>query len=94
MTKELTIEDLTKEEILALCREYLFQPSPRHIRRVRSDSLAKKAKQIADKAQVEMDRYAGQPGVESRIAFLKASDKFDQAMELYKEAAEALKGKE
>jgi len=37
MTKDLTIEDLTKEEILILFRTHLFYVSPSDIRRVRYD---------------------------------------------------------
>jgi len=92
MTKELTIEDLTKEEILVLFRNHLFYISPSDIRRVRCDSLVKKAKEIADEAQLKMKKYAGQPGTEARVGFLRASAKFDEAMKLYDEADKMRKG--
>jgi hypothetical protein len=92
MTKDLTIEDLTKEEILVLFWNHLFYVSPSDIRRVRCDSLVKKAKEMADEANAEMKKYAGQPGMESRVGFSRASDKFDEAMKLYDEADKVLKG--
>ena len=92
MMKDLTIEDLTKEEILILFQNYLFYVSPSDIKRVRSDSLAKKAKEMADEAQADMRQYAEKPGMESRAGFLRASDKFDVAMKLYDEADKVLKG--
>lgn len=92
MTKDLTIGDLTKEEILILFRNHLLYVSPSDIRRVRYDSLGKKAKEMADEAQADMSQHAGQPGIESRVRFLRASKKFDEAMKLYDEADKVLKG--
>ena len=92
MMKDLTIEDLTKEEILVLFRNHLFYISPLDIRRVRCNSLAKRAKEMADEAQADMSQHAGQPGMESRVGFLRASAKFDEAMKLYDETDKVRKG--
>ncbi len=92
MTKYITLEDLTKEEIISLLRIHFLRISTSEIRRVRFDTLSKKAKQMADEANAEMSQYRKQPGMESRFGFLRASEKFDEAMKLYDEADKVLKG--
>ncbi len=88
----LTLEDLTKEELLTLCHRWCLSISERDIRMVRHESLVRQARDLADQSQKEMKEATGDPSIEARGRFLKASEKFDKAMKLYDEADRILKG--
>ena len=81
----ITINDLTKEELLELivCRGFNHSISPRDIERVRWNTMTGKAKKMAAEACAEL---AANKGPKNYPAWKAAGDKFDRAMKLYAES--------
>jgi len=85
MAGKLTINDLTKEELLELIiyRGLNHSINIRDIERVRWNTMIRKAKKMAEEACAEMEAHTGP---ENWPTYKKAADKFDRAMELYAES--------
>ena len=82
----MTINDLTKEELLELiaCRGWNLSIKDNDIERVRRNSMTRKAKKMVDEACVEMKANVGP---QNWPAYKNASAKFDRGMRLYDEAS-------
>lgn len=88
----MTINDLTKEELLELIvmRGFNHSINEHDIKRVRYDTMVHKAKKMSDEACTEMKANRG---FENWPTYKKAADKFDKAMELYSESSKLMEYK-
>ena len=85
----LSLEDLTKDELLKLILRFFLEVPQRNIVEVRRESLLAKANTIMTEAQEEMkDNIGG--GYETIKRFQQASKKFDEGMALTDKASKML----
>ena len=78
-----SIDDLTKDELLRLIKTRFLAFHVRDIQRIRWDSLTSKAKSLMDEACIEIKKYKG---IENYEKWKEANKKFDRAMKLYDDA--------
>lgn len=86
--KEPKLEDLTKEELLALIRRNFFHYTQRDINGVRWEAMAEKARAKMADALKDIDRLKG--GIEDRrkrLEWFDAQQRFDAASKLYDQAS-------
>ncbi len=79
--RPLTLEDLTKEEILWIIHRYFFEVPQHHIIEARWHSLTQQANVIMDEAQRKLQANIG-GGIENVRRFQEASKEFDKGMAL------------
>ena len=82
MNKKMTINDLTKKELLELIvmRGLNYSISTHDIETVRWNTMIRNAKKMMDEACAEMEVHKGP---QNYPAYKQAMDKFDRAMKLY-----------
>lgn len=88
MAEEITINDLTKQELLDLIidRHLNHSINTRDIERVRWNTMVRKAKAMMDEARAEIEANTGKLDYLARTNYMLAHKKFNKAMELYAEA--------
>ncbi len=82
---ELTLEDMTQEELVELCKNYLLG-NPQQLATLRWHALQRRAKDIRDKACADMDKLKNDSTLNGHMRFLEASRRFDEGMALDDEA--------
>jgi len=81
--KNFTLEDMTKEELIKLFhRTHFYLPSQKDMRWIRWESMCEKSQALMDEAVKEQQLYSGKEGMASRAKWMKASNKFGEAMKL------------
>jgi len=86
MKTELTLQDMTKAELIALIQRCYPRLEARELRNVRRLTLSQRAHVITAQAQAEMDANRG-TDQESLRNFIAASKKFDRGMKLYDQSS-------
>ena len=91
----LTLEDMTKEELIKLFRASFYLPSQKEMGWIRWESMCEKAQALMAEALKEQEEYTGKKDMDSHIKWLEASKKFTEGMKLMDKAdafLEELKG--
>lgn len=88
----LTLEDLTKEELIKYIRQYqVIQPRQRDIIGLRWESLSTEAQRVMAQATTESQKWTGDKTIEGYRKWRDAQELFDKAMKLYEKADEVFK---
>jgi len=80
---KLSLEDLTKNELLQLIRRFSFGFEQRDMQTVRWNTMGVEAKSLMDESIAEIDKCEG---IKNHAKWMKAQDKFDRALKLYDKA--------
>ncbi len=90
MTTKLTLEDLTKAELIKLVREsFFYQPTQRDLIKLRWESMNEEANRIMKEANQESQRWTGIKTFDALEKWNEAQKHFDRGLAL-SEKADAL----
>jgi hypothetical protein len=85
--KELTLEDLTKDELIELITREVFKIHPRRIADVRWHSMTKKSQELMKQGCEITSKVASLKGYEHILEFNRGSKIFDQGQKLSDDAS-------
>ena len=79
----LSLEDMTKEELVKVIRQSLaYQPTQKILRWIRWESMCEKAQLLMAESLKQQDEYTGKTDMASHVKWLEASNKFSEGMKL------------
>ena len=77
--KEFSLQDMTKPELIKIIIQSFFhQPTQKELMYVRWESLCAESQAIMAEAIAEQGKQVGKSAMDSRIEWMKASDRFDE----------------
>ena len=89
--KELTLEDMTKGELIKVIEQSLaYQPTQKILRWIRWESMCEQSQALMDESIKEQQLYTGKRAMASHAKWLETSKKFDEGMDLANKARDFL----